>query len=200
MGVPQSSSIWIGFSNINYPTIGVPPMEAPKKRMSQVDPIGPQLAGSTKLSHRVSEGQGLFIFNHKHVFPCISQKCNAYITIYNYIYSPSAVAVFYLVFPGSKLKSIWIGQKSKKKTKRGVQPPLFLEHIVWFPPGILAKSPAKSHGWSPLQKHQTCPQAPGSPTSPAKRWSQLNLALSQRLCFKETHPKSETTKKKHLLI
>jgi hypothetical protein len=81
-------------------------MEAPKKRMSQVDPIGPQLAGSTKLSHRVSEGQGLFIFNHKHVFPCISQKCNAYITIYNYIYSPSAVEVFYLVFPGSKLKSI----------------------------------------------------------------------------------------------
>lgn len=48
--------------------------------------------------------------------------------------------------------------EKQKKTKRGVQPPLFLEHIVWFPPGILAKSPAKSMVGAPSRNTKRAPR------------------------------------------
>ena len=66
-----------------------------------------------------------------HVFP---KKCIAYIIIYNYIYSPRAVTVFYFAFPGSKLESIWIGQKSPKKNKkRRATSTFFRTHSVVSP-------------------------------------------------------------------
>ena len=99
-------------------------MEALKKGMSQVDPnlLDPR---SFPIEFPKAKDYSYSTTNmYFHVFPKNAMLINIY--IYNYIYSPSAVAVFYFVFPGSKLESIWIGQKNQKKKQKRCATPTFL--------------------------------------------------------------------------